>query len=221
METGWLQDNLVQSHAQSLAQMLFIYGKKKTGSSGDVWSFSKTLSGPTISYLARLFGNQLSLYGQTLAAQVDNKGTVQIFYQNQGGTNNWGAIRTIKGVIAYLAGVSIDLRGDSLAVGLAATSVSIYSRNQGGTNKWGLLKRISLPSTPSSIEVALAQNYLAVGDPLEINNITIYGINTGGTNQFGFYKRVTGGSSIAFGSFVFIVGMSNSGQSGAVSTFHT
>lgn len=135
------------------------------------------------------FGYSVSVSGDTIAvgARLDddggsNTGSVYLFGQNTGGTDNWGQIKKItasdKTAGSWL-GSSVDLDGNELAAGAIfakESGVKIgaayhFSRNQGGVNVWGEVTKTTAEDGANNdrygIEVAISDTHLMAGAYLE------------------------------------------------------
>jgi hypothetical protein len=115
---------------------------------------------------------------------VSNAGSAYIYYQNQGGSGNWGRVKKITASSRSVSdqfGFSVSISGNNVVVGAIfedhdvteSNSVSnagaayIYSRDQGGSNNWGQVKKIIASIRTVNDEfgrsVAISGNHVIVG----------------------------------------------------------
>jgi FG-GAP repeat/WD40-like Beta Propeller Repeat len=138
-------------------------------------------------------------------------GSVYIFSQNLGGTNQWGLAKQLKAPTQQTSdqfGRQLDLSGETLLIANAAStkatqilqpSFYIYARNQGGTGAWGLVKELTMDYVPAqfytiSPTVALDGATAVIGRPpySTANDVTtyIFSRDQGGINGWGLIKKV-------------------------------
>lgn len=144
---------------------------------------------------------------------------VQIFSRNQGGSNNWGRVRTVvSSDFSSADGFGWDLKisGDNLVVGAflnddagtSSGSAYIFNRNQGGTNNWGQVRKIvasdAVANDQFGSSVAINNDNVIVGSQSDDNangnaagGAYIFNRNQGGTNNWGQVRKLTGSSTIA------------------------
>ncbi|MBP7705984.1 MAG: FG-GAP repeat protein [Candidatus Aminicenantes bacterium] len=107
-----------------------------------------------------------------------NAGAAYIFARTEGGTDGWGEVVRLVAADAAagdLFGISVDISGDTAAVGAASEdgagadrgAVYIFYRNQGGTDAWGQVARLRASGAADGddfgISVALDGDTLIVG----------------------------------------------------------
>ena len=138
-----------------------------------------------------------------------NFGSIYIYERNQGGSNNWGIVKTIAGGAANdQFGADVSVSGDTLAVGAIGQdtftsnggAVYIYERNIGGANNWGLRKMVfPTMASPSNFGATIDLNgdILVVGAPLDDTNGVDAGLayvfmrNEGGANNWGLVTTIS------------------------------
>jgi WD40-like Beta Propeller Repeat len=137
-----------------------------------------------------------------------NLGIVYIFSRNQGGTNNWDLIKTLKAPdnIAQFPsqrfGNSVDVVGNTIVIGnqyaghyevngdnrnscpsvpaeCVSGSVYVFSQNQGGANNWGLIKQIK--SANQLINESFGSGLDLSGDNLIVASPEKYYVDATGT----------------------------------------
>ena len=107
------------------------------------------------------FGQAVAISGDTIAVGAfqndtlaNNAGAVFLFNRNMGGASNWGEQAVLYpggGVANDFFGYSVDLDGESLAIGSPLSDVPgknqvgaiyLHGRNVGGSNIWGQVERL-------------------------------------------------------------------------------
>lgn len=106
------------------------------------------------------FGWSVAIDGSTIVVGAYNdddnglnSGSAYVFYQNQGGPNNWGQVTKLTasdGFSLDFYGYSVDVEGDHIIVGAyqdddnggSSGSAYIYNRNNGGADNWGEVKKL-------------------------------------------------------------------------------
>ncbi|MEN6310663.1 MAG: FG-GAP repeat protein [Acidobacteriota bacterium] len=199
-----------------------------------------------------MFGGTLTLDGDTLvvgtpyeAGGGSNRGAAYVYYQNQGGDDNWGELVKLTApdsVDDEGFGFDVGLDGDTLIVGVpfrAGTgteqgSACVYSRDQGGTDAWGLVKEIT-PGDPSDsscfgYSVAVHGGVAIAGSPQDSDAGSYAGAaylfyrDQGGTNAWGQVKKFKAGDAsasafagwdVAMGDGYAIVGASSAAGGGS------
>lgn len=142
---------------------------------------------------------------------------VYIYHQDEGGTNNWGYVKTLTpGGPDYLGNITIDVAGDVLVAGLAsdntgsgAGSAKVFYRNEGGPDNWGFVSDLR-PSDGSSGDlfgesVSVSGSTIIVGasskgDSLE-GAAYMYHQNEGGADNWGEFKIFTSFDPIDWAGF--------------------
>ena len=121
----------------------------------------------------------------TLAGDVGsnaNQGVAYIFERHQGGTDNWGLVKTLTapdGAKDDKFGLGVAISNDTVVVGAPFADVGghsnqgaayIFQRNAGGPNNWGEIKKIAAAD-------GTANNQF--GASIDISNDTIVvGVNS-------------------------------------------
>lgn len=150
------------------------------------------------------------------------KGAVRIFYQDQGGIDNWGYLKQVQSpdlASGDMMGGSIDLYGDTFITGAIGTNSGvgaayIFSKDQGGPDNWGQVQRLSPPNNNISNfgnSVAMNDNYIAVGAHKQNQGAGVVYIYTStkkadGTRDYALSQTITAPSSsyYAFGETVLL-----------------
>ena len=154
--------------------------KKLTASDGavnDQFGYSVDISGGTVAVGARLDDDGFS-----------NTGSVYIYDQHQGGTDNWGEVTKITaddGTAGAWYGASVSLDGDAVAVGAyfakdggASKVGAIYhhKRDQGGTDTWGQVDKLTAADAANNdrngFSVGISNTRVISGAYLEDPNAT-------------------------------------------------
>jgi hypothetical protein len=130
------------------AAVAYILERTETG----VWKNVKTLQTPkpTRTYMEP----QATLSGDTVVISSAETGIVSVFEQNEGGTNNWGLVKELRGSRLYYDGfgVSVSLEDNTLVVGAFMSNVGtteyqgsayVFQRNKGGINTWGQVAQLT------------------------------------------------------------------------------
>ncbi|MBL7827005.1 MAG: HYR domain-containing protein, partial [Saprospiraceae bacterium] len=131
------------------------------------------------------FGISVDLDGERLLVGANhddekgaNAGAAYVFYQNQGGNDNWGQVAKLVGNTSTDGdnmGVSVSIDGDHALVG--ATGVDnliqntggafVFGRNVGGADAWGEVTKILAPSASQNDNfggsVGISGNYAIIG----------------------------------------------------------
>lgn len=135
------------------------------------------------------------------------KGVAYVYYRNQGGSNQWGLVKTLTafdGDVDELFGTHVAISGDLIVVGSPRARIEpftsggaayVFGRNTGGTNQWNLVKKLA----PSSriiddlygFSVAISGDSIAIGSPYRDDYsgssgiVYLYMQHKGGSNQWG------------------------------------
>ena len=129
------------------------YGNDDLGSSsGSAYLFERNQGGAdnwgqVIKLLApdgaasNLFGQEVKIIDTVAFVSAPAVRKVYIFYQNTGGPNNWGHVKTVTPSISSTNfGQYIAVLNDFLLVGTDAERAFVYEMNAGGANNWGELQ---------------------------------------------------------------------------------
>ncbi len=131
----------------------YIYKKPYNGWSGTV-AETKLIT----NWFSNKSGINVTIWGDYAAIGVpyhDDRGIVQVYYRNQGGTDNWGHVKRLDGPANDDEfGASVDIYNDVLAVGAPQGGwnhgyINVYERNLNTANSWGL---VSILQTQSNSE---------------------------------------------------------------------
>lgn len=184
----------------STAGAAYIFGKNSGGTNN--WGLVKKITprGTNARRSGDNFGQSVAIDGDVIivgahgqdfdSAGANNKsaaGAAYLFYQNSGGTNNWGLVKKITGGTGTNAriagdnfGFSVSISGDAVVVGAyqqdydstganllsAAGAAYIFTKNNGGTNNWGLVKKITPRGTNARITTDNFGNVVAISGDL-------------------------------------------------------
>ncbi len=132
------------------------------------------------------FGNSVSISGdrvvvgafQHLVGGMVEVGSAYIFYQDQGGTNNWGEVKQLAASDRFLQdrfGTSVSISGDSVIIGAPYNDLTysdqgsayIFKQDEGGANNWGQVKQLTasdgLLQDYFGMSVSISGDFVAVG----------------------------------------------------------
>jgi hypothetical protein len=161
-----------------------VYVFKKDQGGVDNWGLIKTLNSPTPSAYDN-FGSSVAIRGDYISIlhqPLSTTGKISIYKKNQGGTNNWGLLKTIDSAsIAANSSGNFDgvtMSGDYLIVSsledrgssndeFGKGEIYIFSKNEGGIDNWGLVYALNSNNEDygdnfgSSVAMDLA--YIVVG----------------------------------------------------------
>ncbi len=178
----------------------YVFRKPETG-----WNGSQTELKIINNNFSSNQGINLSLwddYAAIGAPYHNDKGIVQIYYRNEGGTDNWGCIKSIIGVENDdQFGESVDIYNNILAVGAPQGGyrkgyINVYDRVVDPQDSWKFIQRIQPDDYPPSqnskfgqrvsvFNDAVATSYFIDQDPF-ISQLyfPLYRRNTGVTFDF-------------------------------------
>jgi hypothetical protein len=221
---GWaiaVDGDLVAIATKSYSQhkgLVYLY---KRGAGPDDWTMIKKIipsDGADYDY----FGQSIALRDGILAvgapqAPDDNinidAGAVYLFYQNEGGQNNWGEklkLRRPDGSTSTYFGVSVALDEGILVVGNQHDSVlgalsgsaSVFYQNEGGADTWGFVKQLFASDGAANDyfgnKVSLNGGIVAVGAPFndtphtDGGSVYLYYKDEGGVDNWGEKKKLNG-----------------------------
>jgi FG-GAP repeat len=198
----------------------YIFGRDEGGA--DNWGeVKKIVSGDPAA--SDDFGSAVDLEGNTAVVgsngDSSNTGAVYVFYQDQGGTDNWGQVKKITANDAATndsLGTSVSLAGDVLISGAYGDdtfkgSAYIFYRNQGGSNNWGQVKKLTATSPANSDYFGWSSHtdgtIAAVGVPLDDDNGSnsgsayIFSKDQGGSDNWGLITKVLASDGVAGDEF--------------------
>lgn len=192
---------------------VYIHGKNEGGT--DNWGKITEIAGPGSN---SNFGNSLSVDGDNLLigsyktnGTSTDSGAAYLYGRNQGGTDNWGLVKTItESTAAYdYFGLSCDISGNYAIIGAGQDGPSnegrayIFSKDQGGTDNWGLIQTLTSSQANAydfvGCSVAVSNGIAAVGIAEEdlysgvsqAGAVYLYAKDQGGTDNWGFVKALT------------------------------
>ncbi len=135
----------------------FVYSRNQGGA--DSWGQVAEITA-TGGVATDFFGGSVAIDGDTIAIGASGKdsdrGAAYLYGRNVGGMDGWGLTAVVSAsdrVSNDEFGTSVDIDGDTLAVGVpydddlgsSSGSVRIFRRNEGGADSWGETARL-LPS---------------------------------------------------------------------------
>ena len=215
----------------------YIYDRDSGGT--DNWGQVKKLLPPTeedggqFGYSVDVSVDTAVVGAHILDAAGSNTGAAYVYYRNQGGTDNWGIVKTINGITAGdQFGTDVSVSGDTMAIGARyqdtvatnAGAVYIYERNLGGTNNWGQ-RKIVYPTTVSAnsfgYNIDLNGDILVVGAPLDDADgvdaglVYVFMRNEGGANNWGLITTIRADNAQAGDNFGLGVAVSGNVAAGS------
>lgn len=147
------------------------------------------------------FGQSVGIFGDTavvgapgaILSMENDVGVALIFQRNQGGANNWGFVKELRGGAVPAAGDdfgrSADVWDSVVVVGSRAVATDgaahIYYRDLGGANNWGELTQVTpdaFVNTNFSHDLELRGHELMVGS-LD-NKVWVFQQDAGGDDQW-------------------------------------
>ncbi len=136
-------------------------------------------------------------YAAIGAPYHDDKGIVQLYYRNEGGTDNWGHIKQYDGPADNdQFGESVDLYNDVLAIGAPQGGwnhgyINVYERNLNAANSWEELQKLQIENAPLLQNIKFGQRVSVFNDAIT----TSYFIDNGAYISplyFPLYRRSNG-----------------------------
>jgi len=157
---------------------------------------------------------------------IADAGSAYIFYQNQGGLNNWGQVTKItasdRNENGYFGSVA-DISGDDIIIGTVqinsgkAGSAYLFNRNAGGMNNWGEMKKFIASNSAINDNfgsaVSISGDYLLIGATHEdhigkqqflmddAGSAYLFSRNTGGINTWGELQKFTASDGEPYAEF--------------------
>lgn len=169
------------------------------------WGLAVTLTGQVQS---GRFGSLLALSQDTLAVGSASLFNVTLFGRNQGSQGAWGELAQIVQTSPFVAGTSMDLDGDRLAIGNGFTGsglkgqVHIHERDHGGSEAWdrvttieaaGILLGDGFPRDLALDGERLFVSSSSYGPSGQTGLVHVFERDAGGPNQWGETARITPG----------------------------
>lgn len=209
---------LIYSRDAGWTQIAFV--DDPFGAEDDSFGWSLDLEGDTL-----VVGATIYTAGQT----APNPGAVYIFRQDEGGPNAWGLVKKLQADVPLPSadfGYSLDLDGDTLAVGAAhetlsgpglptvveAGAVYIFERNEGGPDTWGQVAHLQPEDATETqrfgASVVLNGEDLWVGIPdadhgssNDRGSVVRYGRNHGGPDAWGLVTTIEPDGAVSYDHF--------------------
>ncbi|MEZ4892512.1 MAG: HYR domain-containing protein [Saprospiraceae bacterium] len=172
-----------------------------------VWSFHKKImvagakSGDNFGASVALNGEQLIGGANKEDSAGQDAGTAYVFYQNEGGADNWGQIAKLQATTSQANdnfGISVGIDGDYAIVGANgvdgfqpnAGAAYIFGKNQFGPDNWGQVAKLQTNQSGADdnfgISVDISGSYALVG----ADQYDKKGADAGAA--FAFYKNANG-----------------------------
>ena len=138
------------------------------------------------------FGYSVAISGSTVVIGADDdddngdsSGSVYIFEQDKGGTNNWGKVKKIlasDGADGDNLGLHVAISGSTVVVsaifdddhGRTSGSAYMFERDEGGINNWGEVKKLLASDGAAGdffgVSVAISGDTVVIGASLDDND---------------------------------------------------
>lgn len=183
------------------------------------------------------FGNSVAIDGDIVIVGAANnatgtdtsQGAAYIYERNNGGPNNFGAVKKLvasDGAALDVFGWSVSISGDTAVVGayyganVRPGAAYIFRQNSGGADNWGQIRKLSASDGATGDNfgwsVGISGDTVLVGsrsDSVGANSaqgsVYVYERNAGGSNNWGEFKKITaadGALGDHFGTSVSISG---------------
>lgn len=195
------------------------YILERTGAG--VWRNVKTLRTPKPTYT--YMEPQATLSGDTVVISSAETGIVSVFEQNQGGLNNWGLVKELRGSRLYYDGFGegISLDNNTLVVGAFMSNVGtteyqgsayVFQRHRGGINNWGQVAQLSASDGQSwdsfGSSVAVSGDTVVVGaytddsgSNFSQGSAYLFERDEGGVNQWGQTQKLLASAPLPYDFF--------------------
>ncbi|MCF8307023.1 MAG: IPT/TIG domain-containing protein [Ignavibacteriales bacterium] len=214
----------------SSAGAVYIFKRNEGGT--DNWGQVKKITNPApqtqgfFGFASAISDDYLLVGAPYHNTTLADNGIAYVFYRNEGGSNNWGLIKTLYGhgqtdlaqfgySVALEAGFAIVGARRDNAAGTDAGAAYVYYRNSGGTDNWGEVKKISASDASGNSEfgtsVSLSGDYIVVGSPYksDVGAAYVYSRNQGGADNWGEVSKISASDAQAsdhFGTSVSVSG---------------
>ncbi len=175
------------------------------------------------------FGSQISIAGSILMSTTTTTGKAYVFYQDEGGTNQWGQVHEIVTPLLSVPGVyspappPIHVSDNNSFIGIPMESVKgfkmgavfVFQRNKGGDDQWGESQLLFPQDTRYvagdrfGVSVACSEETIAVGAHLDDESggssgaVYIFEKNLFNDNEWGQYRKITSVYDITAGGDYF------------------
>jgi hypothetical protein len=200
----------------------YVYKKDQGGV--DNWGLIKTLNSSNED-TSDYFGSSVAISGNYIVVgapqddgstdAISSAGEAYVFYKDQGGTDNWGLIKTLNSSNEDASdnfGWSVAIDDDYMVVGAyddggstdaisSAGEAYVFKKNQGGPNNWGLIKTLNSSNEDTSdyfgSSVAIDGDYIVIGAYLDdgtadaisrAGEVYIFKKDQGGPDNWGLIK---------------------------------
>jgi hypothetical protein len=177
-------------------------------------------------------GEEYAFRADGAACKIFEEGAVVVMNKDQGGSNNWGDIKTITptsatqyGVFGWKSAAFQDILvanayknvngGTGQETGDTKGEVYVFGKDVGGINNWGQVKKITATNGQMGdyfgFDLAVENNVLAIATPGFTSNqgaVFIHYQNQGGANNWGLLKRIDtpdGGTNDEFGKSIYLI----------------
>ncbi len=171
-----------------------VYVFKKDQGGVDNWGLIKILNSDNED-TADQFGYSVAISGDYIVVgaygddgstdAISSAGEAYVFYKDQGGTDNWGLIKTLNSSNEDASdnfGWSVAIDDDYMVVGAyddggstdaisSAGEAYVFKKNQGGPNNWGWIKTLNSPNESNTDRfgnsVAIDGEHIVIGAYLD------------------------------------------------------
>ena len=212
---------------------VYIFDRDQGGP--DNWGQVKKITTPGVDPFD-YFGYSVSISGDTVVvgAYADDangftSGSAYIFYRDQGGPDNWGAVKKIiasDGAGEDRFGYSVSISGDTVVIGaygdndngIRSGSAYIFYRDQGWPDNWGQVKKITASDGAAddffSNSVSISGDTVVVGAPNDDDNGTysgsayIFDRDQGGIDNWGQVQKIVASDGAERNEFGYSVSIS-------------
>ena len=141
----------------------------------------------------------------------DDSGAAYIFYRDQGGTDNWGQLKRLKGTgigAGDSFGYNVAVSGDTVMVRARYGGfVHVFERNSGGADNWGEVKRIPSVSGDSGFALSADTAILGMHHVFAPGAAAIHERDQGGKDNWGLVTTLTPSVANAIDDFGYSVGL--------------
>ena len=227
-----------ESNTIAKAGAAYIFSRNQGGT--NMWGLVKKITAPNRSADA-YFGKSVSISGDYIIVGaymesmtgnngMNNSGAAYVFRKDQGGANNWGAIKNLvasdrSGSDNF--GMSVCITDNYAIVGayqesrdgapFATGAAYVFKKSQGGTDGWGEVKKLIAPVREAydyfGYSVSITDEFAIVGaigedeSESETNTLNnsgsayLFKNNFSGADSWGMIKKLTAGNREAGDSF--------------------
>jgi uncharacterized protein (TIGR03437 family) len=153
------------------------------------------------------------------AAPGSGLGAAYVLERNQGGVDNWGAVKKLTAPEGAQFGVSVGISGDTVVVGSWLNesrkgAAYVFERNKGGADVWGPVAKLSASDGGAGdnfgVSVGISDETIVIAahrDESGRGSAYVYERNKGGNDLWGEVRKLTasdGSTNDQFGRWVAI-----------------